>query len=87
MEEDSQKKLCKISGANICVSLQVKDHSTYTMNFTKMSRLNSSMHCFWLKKFHVKQFAALFLKTNDTTPVVADKNDSSVFEVSWFEQS
>lgn len=88
MEEDSHKKLCKISGASICVSLQVKDHSTHAMNFTKMTRLNSLMHCFWLKKKSTaSSSAALFLKANDTVSVVADKNESSVLEVSRFEQS
>lgn len=63
MEEDSHKKLCKISGASICVSLQVKDHSMHAVNFTKMTHLNSLMHCFWLKKkIHSKQFCSFILK-------------------------
>lgn len=65
MGEVRHKKLSKISGAGIYVSLQVEDlkTSTHSMNFTKMTHLEFFNTLFLVKrKTHIKLFCSFILK-------------------------
>ena len=90
MDEVSRKKWSRISGAGICVAAgkQSYNQSTHSMNFTKMTHLeffNATL--WWKEKATSSGFPSFLLKNNDTVSVVADKNEGSVREVSWSEQS